>query len=141
MVAMDFKSSTVTFDTKSKFTSDMKRFACDEAARFTADSNEAASASMDEFAEKGMRFSAEKSKGKVKEYRRILDVIKQEKKEFKKEYIRPVKHSDNPDVIYGRDFNDEPITLDTVIHEMGEITFRGQIIFTDKNQRFHRSTP
>ena len=59
---------------------------------------------------------------------------KQEKKEFKKEYIRPVKHSDNPDVIYGRDFNDEPVTLDTVIHEMGEITFRGQIIFTDKKE-------
>ena len=55
-------------------------------------------------------------------------------KEFKKEYIRPVKHSDNPDVIYGRDFNDEPVTLDTVIHEMGEITFRGQIIFTDKKE-------
>lgn len=59
---------------------------------------------------------------------------KQEKKEFKKEYIRPVKHSDNPDVIYGRDFNDEAVTLDTVIHEMGEITFRGQIIFTDKKE-------
>lgn len=44
---MDFKSSTVTFDTKSKFTSDMKRFACDEAARFTADSNEAAAISRD----------------------------------------------------------------------------------------------
>ena len=60
--------------------------------------------------------------------------MEDEKKEFKKEYIRPVKHSDNPDVIYGRDFNDEPITLDTVIHEMGEITFRGQIIFTDKKE-------
>ena len=56
VVAMDFKSSTVTFDTKSKFTSDMKRFACDEAARFTADSNEAASASIDDVAEKGIRF-------------------------------------------------------------------------------------
>lgn len=90
---MDFKSSTVTFDTKSKFTSDMKRFACDEAARFTADSNEAASASMDEFAEKGMRFSAEKSKGKVKEYRRILDVIKQEKKELLADDIESIHPS------------------------------------------------
>lgn len=90
---MDFKSSTVTFDTKSKFTSDMKRFACDEAARYTADSNEAASASMDEFAEKGMRFSAEKSKGKVKEYRRILDVIKQEKKELLADDIESIHPS------------------------------------------------
>lgn len=60
----------------------------------------------------------------------------EKKKEDKpaREFQRPVKRSDNPDVIYGRDFDDEPITLDTVIQEMGEITFRGRIIAVDKRE-------
>ena len=37
------------------------------------------------------------------------------------------RKSDNPDVLYGRDFEDEPITLDQVVEEMGEVTVRGQI--------------
>ena len=58
----------------------------------------------------------------------------QVKEAIKKEYNRPVKHSDNPDVIYGRDFDGEPITLDTVDHEMGEIVFRGQIMSVEKRE-------
>ncbi len=42
-------------------------------------------------------------------------------------YIRPVKQSDDPNLVYGRDFEDEPIALSNVIGEMGEITFRGQV--------------
>lgn len=47
---------------------------------------------------------------------------------------RPLKRSDNPDVIYGRDFEDEPIKLETVTGEMGVITFRGQVMSVDKRQ-------
>ena len=46
----------------------------------------------------------------------------------KKDFYRPVKTGDDPNLIYGRNFDDEPITLDQVITEMGEITFHGKII-------------
>lgn len=47
---------------------------------------------------------------------------------------RPLKRSDNPNVIYGKDFDDEPIKLETVLGEMGVITFQGQIMAVDKRQ-------
>jgi len=90
---MEFKSSTATFDTRARFTDDMKRFVCDEAARFTTGSNEAASASIDEFAESGMRFSAQKSKGRAKEYKRILEKIKGEKEELLADDIESINPS------------------------------------------------
>ena len=37
------------------------------------------------------------------------------------------KKSDNPDVIYGRDFEDEAITIDEIWGEMGEVTIRGKV--------------
>ena len=40
----------------------------------------------------------------------------------------PLKRSDDPNVIYGRDFDDTPIELKQVVGEMGEITIRGQVI-------------
>lgn len=43
------------------------------------------------------------------------------------EYRRPLRQSDNPDVIYGRDFEDEPIPISSIEHEMGEVVIRGQI--------------
>ena len=42
----------------------------------------------------------------------------------KEEYRRPVKKSDNPDVIYGRDFDGETIRIDEIIGEIGEVTIR-----------------
>lgn len=36
--------------------------------------------------------------------------------------------SDDPNVIYGREFDDEPIELKNVVGEMGEITIRGKVI-------------
>ena len=40
---------------------------------------------------------------------------------------RPLKRSDNPDVLYGRDFDDDTITIDSISGEMGEVTIRGQV--------------
>ncbi len=37
------------------------------------------------------------------------------------------KKSDNPDVIYGRDFEDEAINIEEIWGEMGEITIRGKV--------------
>lgn len=58
-----------------------------------------------------------------------------QKKEFKKkDYVRPLKLGDDPNLIYGRNFEDEPIRLDQVVEEMGEITFHGKIISLDTRE-------
>ncbi len=49
-------------------------------------------------------------------------------------FVRPIRKSDNPDIIYGRDFEDEAIELSGVVGEMGEITFRGQVMNVDKRE-------
>ena len=57
------------------------------------------------------------------------------KGEFKKkDFYRPVKQGDDPNLIYGRNFDDEPITLDQVVTEMGEITIHGKIINFDTRE-------
>ena len=52
----------------------------------------------------------------------------------KKEFYRPLKRSDDPNLIYGRDFEDETIELSQVVGEMGEITFRGQVTSFDTRE-------
>ena len=52
----------------------------------------------------------------------------------KTENRRALKRSDNPDVIYGRDFEDEAIPIVDIIGEMGEVTIRGQIISLDTRE-------
>ncbi|MCI5479571.1 MAG: PolC-type DNA polymerase III [Lachnospiraceae bacterium] len=37
------------------------------------------------------------------------------------------RRSDNPDVLYGRDFEDEAIPMDQILGEMGEVTIHGKI--------------
>ena len=57
------------------------------------------------------------------------------KKEFrKKDLYRPVKIGDDPNLIYGQNFEDEPITLEQVVTEMGEITVHGKIINFDTRE-------
>ena len=52
---------------------------------------------------------------------------------------RPIKRSDNPDVLYGKDFDEETMPISDIIGEMGEVVIRGQVIKTDqraiKNER------
>lgn len=38
------------------------------------------------------------------------------------------KRSDNPDVVYGRDFEEETIAIKEILGEMGEVVIRGQIL-------------
>ena len=48
-------------------------------------------------------------------------------KEMKKPFVRrDFRKSDDPNMIYGRDFDDPPIELSQVLGEMGEITIRGK---------------
>ena len=50
----------------------------------------------------------------------------------KREY--GLKRSNNPDVFYGRDFDEEAVTIDTIQGEVGEVVIRGQIIDTDMRE-------
>lgn len=52
----------------------------------------------------------------------------------KKDFYRPVKIGDDPNLIYGKNFDDEPITLEQVVTEMGEITVHGKIINFDTRE-------
>lgn len=50
------------------------------------------------------------------------------------EYSRSLKQSDNPDVIYGRDFEEDAIAIEDIIGEMGEVVIRGKILKLDKRE-------
>ncbi len=41
------------------------------------------------------------------------------------------RRPDNPDVVYGRDFDDEAIAIDQIEGEMGEIAIRGKVLAVD----------
>ncbi|MDD3404264.1 MAG: PolC-type DNA polymerase III [Hespellia sp.] len=57
------------------------------------------------------------------------------KKPFvKNDYVRMAKLSDDPNLIYGRNFDDEPIMLNQVVGEMGEITFQGKVFQMDQRE-------
>lgn len=48
-----------------------------------------------------------------------------EKKTFDR---RNYKKSDNPDVLFGRDFEEETISIEQIVGEMGEVVIRGKIV-------------
>ncbi|MBD5135314.1 MAG: PolC-type DNA polymerase III [Lachnospiraceae bacterium] len=49
-------------------------------------------------------------------------------------YTRSYKKSDNPDVLYGRDFDGEEIAISSIEGEMGEVIIHGKIIALDKRE-------
>lgn len=62
-----------------------------------------------------------------------------EKREFQKRYS--YKKSDNPDVLYGRDFeDDEIVAIETIQSEMGEVIIRGQIRTVEKRELRNEKT-
>ena len=52
----------------------------------------------------------------------------------KSESKRPLKRSENPDVIYGRDFDEEAMPIGDIIGDMGDVVIRGKIINTDERE-------
>ena len=44
------------------------------------------------------------------------------------------RRPENPDVLYGRDFDEEPIPIEQIISEMGEVVIEGQIRFLDQRE-------
>ncbi len=66
---------------------------------------------------------------------------KRERRGFKKgEFVRPVKRSDNPDVIYGRDIEEEAMPIEDIIGEIGEVVIRGKIIRFDSRELKNEKT-
>lgn len=53
-----------------------------------------------------------------------------QKKEFK--FQKKSKASDDPNIIYGRDFEEELIPIEEIQGEMGEVTIKGKILAIDK---------
>lgn len=56
------------------------------------------------------------------------------KPEFKKEFRREPRKSDNPDVLYGRDFDDEVTKIETIQTEIGEVVIAGQVRSVDTRE-------
>ncbi len=52
--------------------------------------------------------------------------------EKKAEFRRALKRSDNPDVLYGKDFDEDAMPISEIIGEMGEVVIRGKVINMDK---------
>ncbi len=55
-------------------------------------------------------------------------------KEKREEYKKPLKRSDNPDVIYGKEFEEEAIPIEDIIGEIGEVVIKGKVIHVDKRE-------
>ena len=51
-----------------------------------------------------------------------------------------IKRSDNPDVIYGRDFEEEAMKIEDIIGEIGDVVIRGQIMNLDKRELRNEKT-
>lgn len=47
------------------------------------------------------------------------------------DYTRTLKQSENPDVLYGRDFDEDALRIEDIIGEMGEVVIRGRILKQD----------
>jgi DNA polymerase-3 subunit alpha (Gram-positive type) len=50
------------------------------------------------------------------------------------------KKSDNPDVVYGRDFDGEPITIESITGEIGGVIIRGQVLSVETRELRNEKT-
>ncbi|MBQ1311277.1 MAG: PolC-type DNA polymerase III, partial [Blautia sp.] len=56
------------------------------------------------------------------------------RREEQRQEYRSARRDDNPDLIYGRDFEGETIPLETITGEMGEVLIRGQVISVEARE-------
>ncbi|WP_099468837.1 PolC-type DNA polymerase III [Konateibacter massiliensis] len=57
-----------------------------------------------------------------------------EKRGFQKGGYGQYKKSENPDVIYGRDFEEGEVTIESIVGEIGEVVIRGQVLSVDTRE-------
>ncbi|MBQ8325690.1 MAG: PolC-type DNA polymerase III [Lachnospiraceae bacterium] len=58
----------------------------------------------------------------------------QNTKKGKEPYKRPTKNSDNPDVVYGRDIEEDAMNIIDIIGEIGEVIIRGKVLKVDSRE-------
>jgi len=64
----------------------------------------------------------------------IKDNKKEDLIQKKEENKKPLSRSDNPDVIYGREFEEDAMPIEDIIGEIGEVVIHGKIISVDKRE-------
>ncbi|MDL2300728.1 PolC-type DNA polymerase III [Lachnospiraceae bacterium OttesenSCG-928-D06] len=86
--------------------------------------------------ENGKETGKEPAKSKKEETKRTGSQTAGGRKEFKRggDYTRGLRRSDNPDILYGRDFEEESMKLEEIISEMGEVVIRGKVLNLDKRE-------
>ncbi|WP_077610996.1 PolC-type DNA polymerase III [Clostridium sp. Marseille-P2415] len=77
-----------------------------------------------------LRMGGKKEGGKTGD----SDSGKKEWKDFKKGGGFHARRSDNPDVLYGRDFDGETIEIEKIDGEIGEVVIRGKILTVDSRE-------
>lgn len=83
----------------------------------------------------GLRMGGKKESGKTGETDSgKKEFVKKEWKDYKKGGNSYTKRSDNPDVLYGRDFDGEIIEIEKIDGEIGEVTVRGKILTVDSRE-------
>ncbi|WP_394527056.1 PolC-type DNA polymerase III [Lacrimispora sp. JR3] len=83
----------------------------------------------------GLRMGGKKDNGKTGESDSgKKEFAKKEWKDYKKGGNFYTKRSDNPDVLYGRDFDGEIIEIENIDGEIGEVTIRGKILTVDSRE-------
>ena len=62
--------------------------------------------------------------------------FRKSRSEFRRggDYTKSLKQSENPDVIYGRDFEEDTLHIEDIIGEMGEVVIRGKILKLDSRE-------
>nr|WP_314461168.1 PolC-type DNA polymerase III [uncultured Clostridium sp.] len=82
----------------------------------------------------GLRMGGKKE-GDKKETGKAADAEagKKEWKDYRKNSYNG-RRSDNPDVLYGRDFEEETMEIEKIDGEIGEVVIRGKIIMTDSRE-------
>ena len=82
--------------------------------------------------------NAERRKGKGRKQkpdktisRRNMATKKGNYRGEKREFTRKLRRSDNPDVLYGRDFEDNFIPISEITEVVGEVTIRGKVFELD----------
>lgn len=81
--------------------------------------------------EKAESVSGEQPSGKERAAKQMSQKSGFEKKG---EYRRPYRKDSNPDVVYGRDFEEDSIPLESIKGEMGEVVIRCQIMSAEERQ-------
>lgn len=62
--------------------------------------------------------------------------FRKSRNEFRRsgDYTKTLKQSENPDVIYGRDFEEDSLHIEEIIGELGEVVIRGKILKLDSRE-------